>query len=84
MFWSGCPWDDPGIVPGTDRICPWDKPSLSKGKTQVFSSFYTVEAQFDKPSLSQGQTQLVPGTIPGTKGGRKHLCVKNLFAFSAR
>ena len=60
----------PGNVPGTNRECPRDKVGLSQGQTQVFSLFYTAEAQF------------VPGSwdIPGTKGGRKSLCVKSLCA----
>ena len=40
---------------------------------------------WDKPTLFQGQSytmeaQFVPGTIPGTKGGLKSLCVKSLCA----
>ena len=52
---------------------------MSRGQTQVFSFFYTVEAQFfcprDKPSLSLG-------TIPGTKGGRKVDVLKVYMPFS--
>ena len=51
-------------VPGTKWVCPREKPRFSPHFTQW------------KPSLSQGQTQFVPGTIPGTKGGRKSLYVK--------
>ena len=39
-------------VLGTNQVCPWDKPTLAQGQTQVFSCFYTGEAQF------------VPGTNP--------------------
>ena len=66
-----------GTTPGMSR-CPWDKVGLFQGQTQVFSLFYT-----GKPGLSQGQAQFVPGTIPGTKGGLKSLCVKSLCAFFA-
>ena len=60
--------------------CSWDDPpEMSRGQTQVFSLFYTMKAQ-----LSQSQTQFVPGTIPGTKGGSRSLCVKSLCAFFAR
>ena len=59
----------PGSVPGTNRVCPLDKPTLSQGQSQVFSLFYTMEAQF------------VPGTIPEKKGGRKSLCVKSYVPF---
>ena len=49
--WSFCPWDDLGIVTG--------KPTLSQGQTQVFSLFYTREAQLvpGKPSLSLGHSR---------------------------
>ena len=43
-----------GVGLGTTQVCPRDK-----RQTQVFSLFYTVEAQFvpgDEPSLSLGQT----------------------------
>ena len=79
MFWSGCSWDNPGNVPGTNRVCSWDKPTLSQGQSQVLALFTEW-----KPSLLQGETQFVPGTIPGTKGGRKSLCVRSLSAFFAR
>ena len=46
--------------------------ALSQEQTQAFSLFYTMEAQF------------VPGTIAGTKGDRKSLCVKSLWAFFTR
>ena len=59
-----------GFVPGTSPLCPRDKPRVSPYFTQW------------KPSLLQEQTEFVPGTIPGTKGGRKSLCVKSLCAFS--
>ena len=56
-----------GTTPGMSQ----DKPGLSLGQThfvqsQVFSLFYTMEAQF------------VPGTnpVPRTKGGGESLCVK--------
>ena len=55
------------LVPGTKWVCP--------GQTQVLSLFTQC-----KPSLSQGQTQFVPGTIPGTKGGRR-VCVKSVCPF---
>ena len=74
----------PANVPGTNRVCPRDKPrfvpgtnpGLSQGQTQVFSLLYTVEAQF-----VPGTNLVCPGDIPGTKGGRKSLCVKSLCAF---
>ena len=66
----------PGNVVGTNRACPRDKVGLSQGQTQVFSLLYTVEAQF-----VPGTNPVCPGDIPGTKGGRKSLCVKSLCAF---
>ena len=72
---------------GRPRECPGDKLGLSLGQTHFFSRdkprFSPHFTQW-KPSLSQGQTQFVPGTIPGTKRGRKSLCVKSLCAFFAR
>ena len=66
----------PGNVPGTNRVCPRDKVGLSQGQTQVFSLLYTVEAQ-----CVPRTNPVCPGDIPGTKGGRKSLCVKSLCAF---
>ena len=37
-FLSGCPWDDPEFVPGTNL-------GSSLGQTQVFSLLYKVEAR---------------------------------------
>ena len=65
----------PGNVPGTNRVCPRDKVGLSQGQTQVFSLFYTAEAQF-----VPGTNPVCPWDIPGTKGSRKSLCVKSLCA----
>ena len=65
----------PGNVPGTNWVCPRDKVGLSPGQTQVFSLFYTAEAQF-----VPGTNPVCPWDIPGTKGGRKSLCVKSLCA----
>ena len=50
-------------------LCPRDKPGFSPYFTQC------------KPSLFQGQAQLVPGTIPGTKGGIESACVESLCVF---
>ena len=49
---------------------------LSQGQTQV-SPYFTIEAQF-----VPGQAQIVPGTIPGTKGGRKSYASKIYVPFS--
>ena len=66
----------PGNVPGTNQVCPRDKVGLSQGPTRFFSLLCTVEAQF-----VPGTNPVCPGDIPGTKGGRKSLCVKSLCAF---
>ena len=60
------------LLLGRPRECRWDKPRFSPYFTQW------------KPSLSLGQTQFVPGTIPGTKGDTKSLCVRSFCAFFAR
>ena len=60
------------VAIGTNPLCPRDK--------RKFSPYFTEW----KPSLSEGQTQFVSGAIPGTKGGRKSLCVQSLCAFFAR
>ena len=59
------------MSPGQTGFCPRDKVGLSQGQTQVFSLLYTVEAQF-----VPGTNPVCNGDIPGTKGGRKSLCVK--------
>ena len=66
-----------GTTPGLSQVCPRDKPTLSQGQTQVFSLFYTMEAQF-----VPGTNPVVPGTSPGTKGGRKVCVVKVYVPFS--
>ena len=53
------PLGRPQECPGRNLLCPRDKPK--------FSPYFTQR----KPSLSQGETQFVPGTMPGTQGGRK-------------
>ena len=63
------------VALGTPRVCPRDKVGLSQGQTQLFSLFYTAEAQF-----VPGTNPVCPWDIPGTKGGRKSLCVKSLCA----
>ena len=67
------------LLLGRPREC-----GLSLGHSGVFARdkarFSPYFTQW-KPSLCQGQTQFVPGTIPGTKAGRKSLCVKSLCAF---
>ena len=61
-----------GFVPGTNPRCPKDKPR--------FSAYFTPW----KPSLPLAQTQFVLGTIPGSRGDRKCLCLNSSCAFFAR
>ena len=63
---------------GRPRVCPWDKPRLSQGQTEVFSLFYTVDAQF-----FLGTNPVCPWDKPVVNGGRKRLCVKSLCALFA-
>ena len=45
-LWSGCPWDDPWSVPGINPEClSLGQTQVIIGTNQVFSLFYTVEAQ---------------------------------------
>ena len=72
---------------GQPRECPRDNPGLSLGQPTFFPrtnpNFLYYFTQW-KPPFSLGQAQFVPGTIPGTKGDTKGLCVKSLCAFFAR
>ena len=52
-----------GFVPGTNPLCPRDKPRF----LLILHNGSTV-CPWDK--------HFVPGTFPGTKGGRNSLCVK--------
>ena len=61
-------------VAGMSRDLGRDVPDLEK-LYAVFSLFYTAEAQF-VPATNP----VCPWDIPGTKGGRKSLCVKSLCA----
>ena len=70
------------VALGTPRECPRDKPGLSPGQSGFvpgtnpgFLLIYTAEAQ-----LVPGTNPVCPWDIPGTKGGRKSLCVKSLCA----
>ena len=63
-----CPGDEPGLSLGQNPLCP--------GTNPIFLLILHW-----KPSLSQRQAHFVTGTISGTKGGRKSLCVKSLCAF---
>ena len=47
------------------------------GQTQIFSLFYTLEAQF-----VPGTNWVCPGTNPGSKGGRKSYVLKVYVPFS--
>ena len=59
------------------RICPWDKPTLSQGQTQVFSLFYTMEAQF-----VPGTNPVCPWDNPGDEGRHKRfMCSKFMCLF---
>ena len=78
MFWSGCAWDDPRFVPGTNPVCPRDKPRLSQGQTEVFSLFYTVGAQF-----VPGTNPVCPRDKPVANGSRKSLCANVYVPFLA-
>ena len=70
------------VALGTPRECPRDKLGLSPGQSGFvpgtnpgFSPYFTAEAQF-----VPGTNPVCPWDIPGTKGGRKSLCVKSLCA----
>ena len=75
MFLSGWSWDDPGFVPGTNPVKTWGKPGFSP---------YFTQWKPDFTGLVPGTNLVVPGTIPGTKGGTESLCEKSLCAFFAR
>ena len=67
----GCSWDDPGNVPGTNRVCPWDKlgfPGTNPG--------FLLILQSGSPGLSQGQTQFVLGTSPGQRAAERVYVLK--------
>ena len=64
------------VALGTSRECPGDKPGLSPAQ----SVFVPGTNPGFLLTLHSG-SPVCPGDIPGTKSGRKSLCVKSLCAF---